>query len=214
MKDDSYSMSHLPQQSDDNDNSSQHNWQCFVSVVRCTLRSAICCLHLPCPNSVWGRLRGSFAELRTLAWHDFKVFKIHENENDKMAKIDLKMKSMGKNLKNLLQIFWIMGQSRRWMECDYVSMWGWWWSATAGTRRASRDQAQFLRRPPRCCSRSRSCGVSSTRYWSRQQSHRSIVIHSNTTGLTTSVVKLKTKVCKVFAITEKDIPILHLLSRG
>ena len=39
-----------------------------------------------------------------------------------MAKIDLKMKSMGKNLKNLSQIFWIMGKSRRWMECDYVSM--------------------------------------------------------------------------------------------
>ena len=177
-----------------------------LSAVLFALPSAVC---IPCPNSVWGRLRGSFAELRTLAWQDFKVLKIHEIENDEMAKIDLKMKSMGKNLKNLSQIFWIMGKSRRWMECDYVSMWGWWWSATAETRRASRDQAQFLRRPPRCCSRSRSCGVSSTRYWSRQQSHRSIVIHSNTTGLTTSVVRLKWR----FAITEKDIPILHLLSR-
>ena len=42
-----------------------------------------------------------------------------------------------------------------------------------------------------------------------QQSHRSIVIviDSNTTVLTTSasVVKLKTKVCKVFTITEKAI---------
>ena len=91
MKDDSYTMSHLPQQSDDNDNSSQHNWQCFVSVVRCTPRSAICCLHLPCPNSVWGRLRGSFAELRTLAWQDFKVLKIHENV--KMVKIKNRFKN-------------------------------------------------------------------------------------------------------------------------
>ena len=113
---------------------------------RLSVYSSLCHLLSASPLSqlsVRETQRGSFAELRTLAWQDFKVLKIHEIENDEMAKIDLKMKSMGKNLKNLSQIFWIMGQSRRWMECDYVSMWGWWWSATAGPLRAAVTRHSF-----------------------------------------------------------------------
>ena len=75
-----------------------------LSAVLFALSSAVCISRVPSQ-----RLRGSFAELRTLAWQDFKVLKIHEIENDEMAKMDWKMKSMGKNLKNLSQIFWTMG---------------------------------------------------------------------------------------------------------
>ena len=112
-----------------------------LSAVLFALPSAVCIS--PVPTQCEG---DSEAVLQNYEhWPDMilKYLKSMKMKMMKMAKIDLKMKNMGKNWKNLLQSFWIMGQSRRWMECDYVSMWGWWWSATAGTLRAAVTRHSF-----------------------------------------------------------------------